>query len=220
MSDLSLPGLGRKIYFDPRSRLFPIRGLIPPGTNLRSYTWSVPVNLDQGSVGACVGFAVAHEAAARPVQIPNVTNDLGIAVYQKAQKIDEWDGENYEGTSILAGMKVGQELGWYDEYRWAFGIWDLLLALGYKGPAVLGLNWYTGMFKPDALGYIEPTGTLAGGHAIVATAVSIKKTHVELHNSWGPEWGINGKCYIRWGPLQWLLEQQGEAAIPVIRSGR
>lgn len=209
--------LGRLPEFDERSRNFKIRSILPQQADVRSYTWSCPVQLDQGEVPACTGFAVAQEAAARPVRVKGISDSTGLQLYHRAQLLDQWPGEDYYGSSVLAAIKAGQELGWYEEYRWAFNIWDLLIAIGYKGPAVLGINWYSGMFYPDANGLIRPTGQLAGGHAIVANGVSVRSRLVRLHNSWGSSWGINGECYIGWGELQWLLDQQGEACIPVLR---
>jgi hypothetical protein len=59
-------GLGRRTEFDPRSRNYPARTLLavePPRTNL----WPLAEYLDQGSEGACVGFAWTHELLAEPV---------------------------------------------------------------------------------------------------------------------------------------------------------
>ncbi len=104
------------------------------------------------------------------------------------------------------------------EYRWAFGLDDLILAVGYAGPAVLGLNWYEGMLQTDTRGYIKPTGKLAGGHAIVCHGVSVKDHYFKLHNSWGKDWGQNGECRITFVDMDKLLREQGEACVPVVRS--
>lgn len=209
--------LDRLVQFDEKSRSFPIRQLIPTTVKPRSYTWRCPIFLDQGQEGACAGFAVSHEAAARPVTVLGLTDIIAREVYRRAQQIDEWPGESYEGTSVLAAVKSGRERGWYSEFRWAFGLDDLVMALGYKGPAILGLNWYEGMFQPDANGFIRPTGSLLGGHAILANAVSVTKRYVRLHNSWGSDWGTGGGCLISFDDLDRLLREQGEACIPVLR---
>ena len=209
--------LDRIVQFDERSRQYPIRHLIAATSAPRSYTWRCDVYLNQKSEGACAGFAVTHEAAAKPVRVLGLTEQIARDVYHRAQDLDEWPGHDYEGTSVLGAMKAGKEKGWYEEYRWAFGIDDLVLALGYKGPAVLGINWYEGMFETDSGGFIHPTGQLMGGHAIVAIGVSLTKQSVRLHNSWGIDWGVHGECQILISDLKQLLKEDGEAAIPVKR---
>lgn len=207
--------LDRRAFFDERSRAFGVVATIEP-TKPRSMSWSVNTWLDQGSEGACVGFAVAHDLSARPAIHP-ATDWLAQLIYREAKKVDAWAGEAYEGTSVLAGVKVAQRLGHFAEYRWAFGLNDLILALGYKGPAVLGVNWYEGMFDTDADGYVRPTGDIAGGHAILARRVNIPGRFVELHNSWGKGWGVNGRARISFDDLDRLLHEDGEACIPVAR---
>ena len=207
----------RLIKFDERSRNYPIRTLLAPDAKPRSYTWRCNVTLDQGPDGACTGFAVSHEAAARPKEVKDVSYVTAMAIYHRAREIDEWPGENYEGSSVLAAMKAGAEHGWYTEYRWAFGESDLSLAIGHSGPAVLGINWYEGMFEPDSKGFIKPTGRIAGGHAILCNGYNFKKQIYRLHNSWGNTWGKNGEVFITAEDLSFLLKDQGEACIPVKR---
>lgn len=229
----------RVVQFDPRSRGFAAVTLIPHNL-IRSYTWKCEAWHDQGREGACVGFAWSHELTARPAKVTTTAADA-MKIYKEAQKIDEWPGENYEGTSILAGVKIvrsqfknkkGNPL--IGEYRWAFGIEDLVRVLGFRGPAVLGLNWYSGMLHTNRQGFISKAGYLAGGHAILAYAVKIvwkdKKgskewsnvdmdsSYVTLRNSWGKLWGVNGDAKITLRDLDVLLHEQGEACVPTIRN--
>lgn len=214
-------GLGRKPFFDDRSRAFPIRALLAPTLQPRSYTWSCDTYLDQGIEGTCVGHAWAHEIAARPVVWPANSYQARL-IYREATKIDAWPENDAPdmnfGTSVLAGAKIATQLGHYTEYRWAFGLEDLILALGYKGPAVLGINWYDAMFDPDADGLLHVSGSLAGGHAILANGVNVSKRLVRLHNSWGRGWGLGGEAFISFADLDRLLHEEGEACIPVART--
>lgn len=206
----------RLVQFDERSRAFPVRALIAEAKP-RSYTWACPVWLDQGSEGACVGFSVSHEAAARPVCIPAITDATARVLYKRAQDLDDFPGSDYDGTSVLAGIKAGAEFGWYPEYRWAFGRADLALGVGYKGPAVLGVNWYDGMFDTDDGGFVHVEGELAGGHAILCRGVNVKGKYFLLRNSWGAGWGRDGDCKVSFDDMDRLLAEQGEACIPVRR---
>lgn len=204
--------------FDPKSLEFPIRTLVANKAR-RSYTWSVPVALDQGQEGACVGFGWAHELAARPTPVAGITNERAFAIYRRAKQLDQWAGENYEGTSVIAGAKTVMELGYLKEYRWALGPGaaaaenDLALAVGYKGPAVMGTYWYNDMFTPDAQGYLRPTGGIAGGHCYLVHGYNLKMGY-KVWNSWGT--GFYG--YISVPDMITLLANDGEACIPVIRS--
>lgn len=227
------PRLDRLPQFDERSRQYPIRTLLAEiPKKRRSYTWSCPVGrgpsgilppggaLDQGREGACTGFSVAMEASARPVLIPGITNDIAKLIYKRAQQLDEWAGEEYSGSSVLAALKAGMEWGWYREYRWALGPGaaqaeeDLALAVGYKGPAVLGTNWYEGMYGADSEGYLNVTGRAVGGHAYLTNAYSVQRDAYWVPNSWGGA----GCGWLRRTDVIRLLDEDGEAAIPTLRT--
>lgn len=220
------PRLGRMIAFDERSRDYPIRALYAPKAP-RSYTWRVNTFLDQGQEGSCVGHAWAHELCARPVETI-VDHDYAMTIYFHAQELDDWPGgayagasPRYDGTAVIAGAKAVSMAGHMTEYRWAFGLDDLVLALGYAGPAVLGVNWHEGMFRPDPDGRIRPSGVVSGGHAILAHRVVSPRPgrigQIWLHNSWGPGWGLGGECWMTFDDMAQLLSEDGEACIPVGR---
>lgn len=239
-----VPTLGRTLDWAPRfdeaSRLFSATVDLEP-QKVRSYTWSCDTYLDQGTEGACVGFAWAHELISRPSLIRQ-TNAQARQIYGHAQRIDEWAGENYSGTSVLAGAKAVQFLldargkNLMPEYRWAFGVEDVFRTVGFRGPVVLGINWFEGMYEPDEAGFLHPTGRKVGGHAILANGTKIilkegkraftlenvdrEKSWLRVHNSWGVSWGELGEAKITFNEMDELLQQDGEAAIPVVRQDR
>jgi hypothetical protein len=249
LKDGSYPGdprLDRLVQFDERSRGFPIQVSIEEATRprLRSHTWDLPKPyvIDQGSEGACVGFAITNELLARPALnrfggVYQATRFAVQSLYWPAQMIDPWPGgaypgasPYYEGTSVLAGVKVAKSLGFFTGYRWAFSLEELIYGLAIHGPAVLGLNWYEGMFQPDAEGFIRPEGRIAGGHAILARGVylvwarnrffpwrrtfadiDLNQSYVLMRNSWGEHYGDRGDCRIALVHLERLLKEDGEA---------
>lgn len=236
------PRLDRIKQFDERSRQFNIREQVE-GKQPRSYTWRCDWWLDQGSEGACVGFAWTHELLSTPVvvrdPIPSDKDAQRFAredVYWEAQRIDPWPGgaypnagSLYEGTSVLAGAKVIQNHGFIDQYRWAFSLDDAMLAVGYEGPAILGTNWYEGMWDTDDDGYISPTGAIVGGHAVLWNGIAVRysgedrkvdydKSYATIHNSWGREWGEDGAGKISLTDLRRLLNEEGEVCVPVKRT--
>jgi len=205
-----------KARFDERSRGYAISNSNAMRKPKRSYTWRCVPRLDQGQEGACVGFGWAHELAARPVEVP-VTATTAQLLYSSAKQMDEWDGESYEGTSVLAGAKATKALGHITEYRWAFTLEEVLRALSWDGPIVIGVNWYEGMEEPDARGFIKPTGETVGGHCTLLNGINILTNTVRLHNSWGPSWGKNGEAFLTFEDLGKLLDNDGEACLPIGR---
>lgn len=208
----------------------------------RSYTWKLDSFLDQGSEGSCVGHGYAHELAATPVPVAGMTHEYAVqGIYWPAQKEDPWDGGSYpganpfnEGTSVLTGAKICKDKGYYSQYNWAMNAQDIAEALGYKGPVVLGVDWWTGMFGPDLTGFLHVSGKVEGGHCICAIGVKIvwkswfnkfisstwenvdkDKSYVLLHNSWGPDWGMHGRAKLSLSDLDTLMKSAGEACVPV-----
>lgn len=219
--------LDRIPLHDEKNHNFPIRTIVARRAP-RTYTWrfaDYDPHLDQGQEGACAGFGWANELACRPVSVLGVTNKLARErLYWEAQKIDPWDGGSYpgatpvyEGTSVLSVAKVVQSLGAITEYRWCENLQDLILAVGYEGPVVLGVNWYDGMYQPDAKNYVHVTGSQIGGHCLIARGVNVTRKYFRLRNSWGANWGFNGDCFISFDDMQKLLNDQGEACVPVGR---
>jgi len=212
--------LDRIEQFDERSREYPIY-TAPQRlqATARTHGWKCYPRLDQGREGSCVGHAVAHCLTSDPLLSKGIDHSYAREkIYWEAQKIDPWAGGAYpgaepfyEGTSILAGVKAAKNLGMLDTYEWAFGLDDLKLGVGYKGPAVLGIRWYQGMFNTDLQGYIRPTGSVMGGHAIACVGVDTVRNRFELHNSWGPRWGMTGRCYVTFEDMARLLSENGEA---------
>lgn len=234
------PRLGRHPEFDERSREFRIRSLLTAEqlNNPRSYTWACGTYLDQGPNGSCVGFGISHEIIARPKPVL-MDYAKAFSIYKRAQQIDQWPGEGYEGTSVLAGMKAATEYGYFKEYRWAGAgsgnaLEDLVIAVGYRGPAVLGTNWYEGMNQSDARDFVRVSGNVLGGHCYLIRGVACRwlfsvpvaerrfsnidldLSYGKIRNSWGSGHST-ADCYITFRDLQRLLREGGEACIPSIR---
>ncbi|MBU0995059.1 MAG: hypothetical protein KJ737_21405 [Proteobacteria bacterium] len=210
--------LDRVQFFDERSRSYPVRSMIAV-KELRSYTWRCNIHLDQGREGACVGFGISHELAARPSEVKGLTNKFAKeSIYWEAQKIDEWEGGSYpgaspryEGTSVLSGVKISRQKGFFDSFYWGFSLNDLALGVGRRGPAVLGLSWMEGMGKTDENGYIRATGEVVGGHCILCRGVNVREKYFLLRNSWGKDWGKTGDCKISFDDMKKLLANGGES---------
>jgi hypothetical protein len=224
------PRLDRLVDFDPRSTGYPVRAALADLTGeakppFRSHSWQCRTWLDQGREGACVWFSNGHRVASDPVRA-EITDAQCRQYYREAQRIDPWEETPpEEGTSVLAGVKIGVEHGYYESYWWSFGIDDTLRGIGWVAPGVLGIYWLESMFSPRPSGLLEVSGRIAGGHAILARGVRMKahlpgegSTPIEvvrLRNSWGQGWGVNGDAFIRVEDLERLLRMEGECCFPV-----
>lgn len=184
---------------------------------------------DQGTEGACVGHGVTNEAIASPVRRndggmgrwANIANNVAATVYRDAQRIDEWEGEQYSGTSVRAGMLVGRSLGWYEGFRWAFNMGELRAALDL-GPVVIGVEWREQMYATEPGGSVSIGGSVVGGHCLLITGYSPnwnrRGPHYRWRNSWGLGYGIRGNGYISPDRLNTVLFQAGgECSVPIGR---
>jgi len=217
MSDIRL---GRIKRFDERSRGYDVAPLVAE-LPIVSKGWSVRHWLDQGQTPHCVSFAWHHELMALPKRVEFASDlaadNMAHQRYYDMQKLDEWAGEDYDGTSVLAGAKLMRQLGYLDNYRWAFSLTDALRALSYEGPLVIGINWHEDMYDPDAKGFLRDTGEVVGGHALLVSSVSAVYKHVTVWNSWGRSWGNEGRAFLTWNAFGRLLADEGEACVPVGR---
>jgi hypothetical protein len=206
----------RLVQFDNNSKHFPLLKLSQKKAITRTHFCGK--HLDQGLEGACAGFGLTHALLTPTFRAYGLDAKYAKErVYWNAQRIDPWHGGSYpdaepryEGTSVLAGVKVLKEFGWIDSYRWGFSLRDLILGIGHEGPAVLGVKWLEGMHSPDGEGFIHVTGKINGGHCILCKGVNIEERYFILHNSWGSTWGVKGDCYISFSDMEKLLALQGE----------
>lgn len=208
----------RRLQFDERSRQYPIRALLGTAVPRVSRTWACPTWLDQGNDGACVGFGWAHELVSDPVRVPE-SYDSAMVIYNRAKQLDQWPGEEYSGTSVLGGAKAVQESGHMPEYRWAFGLDDVIDTVCAHGPVVIGIDWWSTMMEPDEYGFVTLTGGHpVGGHCLLIRGVACVRKYFRLRNSWGRGWGVDGDCRISWDDMGRLLANQGDACVPVRRT--
>jgi hypothetical protein len=172
---------------------------------------------NQGDTPQCVGYAWAHWIEDGPVKHigkkPVISPTL---IYKEAQKIDEWPGENYAGTSVRAGAKYLKNTNKIESYLWTYNINTLINTVLNVGPVVVGTNWYYNMFFPDRkTAIIRIGGRLAGGHAYMINGIDINKKLFRIKNSWGQKWGASGHAYISFNDMEKLIKQNGEVCLAI-----
>lgn len=199
---------GRIVRFDPRDKKFPFRrprAAAPAGVKHWRDDW---YRGDQGDTPHCVGFAWLHWLANDPIRGQYLTP---AGIYDFAQRLDDWKGEAYEGTSVRAGCKALRSLGYVERFEWCATVDQVAAAILTRGPVVFGSTWFEGMNDPDGAGYVDATGEQLGGHAYLLNGVDTHRRRFRLLNSWGPNWGDVGRAWLSFDDAAELLADDGEA---------
>jgi hypothetical protein len=208
--------LGRHLHFDDRSWNFPV--LLKKGAVVKTRTWARTLKaFNQGELGSCTGNGAVGVLCTEPYRQAGVRYNEALArkVYTQASHHDTivgaWPPRD-TGSTVLAAMKALKALGFTKGYRWCFGLDDVLKTLATLGPVEVGLNWYEGFDRPDAKGLVKVRGAVRGGHAFELLGVDAERKLVWAVNSWGPDWGLQGRFAFSWKDLDRLLHEEGEAS--------
>lgn len=176
---------------------------------LQSKKWECPVRLDQGSEGACVGFGGGHHIACRPMPQP-VTEKLARFFYEGAQDYDEWEGDDYEGTSGNGLMRFLHWAGVIGTYYRVRTRDELDRLLSEKSPVSGGFPWKEGMFEPDRGGFVRYEGETKGGHYVCINGVDFERKFYWIVQSWGRKHGIGGEVKVSFADMEAMIRDGGK----------
>ena len=202
---------GRRFAADPRDAKHPMRKVLPERITLISKFYDTGPLLDQGDTPMCVGYAWKQFLQSMPIMSSGPPD--APTIYHEAQTLDEWPGENYDGTSVRGGAKALLRDTKLASYVWAANAADVRDFLITKGTVVIGSDWRYQMFFPNATsGLLKLGGPVVGGHAYLVCGYDVDKNWFQMINSWGP-WGLHdtGKAFMAFGDLDKLIRAQGEA---------
>lgn len=217
------PRLGRLVAHDSRSLRYALPESMPM-TALRTVKHSrfVPI-FDQGNVGACTAFAglgclgtgaFYNEATMNAVSKANYkfNNGAAMELYRQVTKIDEFKGSyppDDTGSSGNAVGKLFKQLGFIKGWKHGFSLEAAMQELQSR-PVITGVPWYAGMDRPDANGFVNPTGQLKGGHEFVVSGINMEREYVDCDNSWSDRFGVKGSFKMTFDVWQDLLSQRGD----------
>ena len=175
--------------------------------------WDFPIDepLDQKQTPHCVGFSMAHFGINMPIHAFYNTEDAH-NFYFKCKEVDGFP--NRDGTTIRAAATVLRNVGLIEAYAFARSMATLEYWLLTRGPVIIGVRWTTEMMFPDENGIITIGGQTLGGHAVLVNEKT-EDGYFGFKNSWGKNWGLNGKGYIKREDLAKLLADRGEALTAV-----
>lgn len=213
-----IPGyrLGRNLNHDPRSRSYRYRAASADFKTV-SHLPDLPC-LDQGSVGSCVAntgtelLATANFAGVRPAVLDE---PYAVDLYRELTRNDPFPG-SWEPTDTGSdGTTLGKILvrrGLASGYQHAMDPTSFLAAL-QVGAVPVGLTWKSGCDNPDSQGIIRWTGSVRGGHEVLACGYDANRQLVMLQNHWGPSYGLGGRCLMPVADLLAALADDGDATI-------
>lgn len=213
-------GLGRLPAADPRDARHALRTVTPLRATVSTRYWRTGPVMDQGSTPQCVAYSWAQFIASAPIMTRLPWPNYQLSLYQRAQQLDEWPGENYEGTSVRAGVKALQEEGRISEYLWTTDADVLRRYVLSRGCAVIGIDWPESFFYPvrhrDGQYLDNPQTENAGGHAIAVVGYSEKRKAFRLLQSWGLEYGERGRVWMHIDVMKDRLSQPDAEACSAI----
>ncbi len=211
------PDLRDRMY---EPRLSPLQKPLDPPTNLKI--------LDQGKEGACTGFGLAAVINHLFKQRNEKTEVSSRMLYEMAKRYDEWQGEDYAGSSCRGAIQGWKNMGVCSEKSWSStkkskkayvtverakearsntlgayyrirpDIVDFHSALNETGIIYASAMVHSGWNEPKS-GKIPYTKTPAGGHAFAI--VGYNDNGFWIQNSWGEDWGNKGLAL--WSYQDW-----------------
>ncbi len=209
-------GLGRRLNHDGRSRAYRYRAV---ATDLKSVTHlpAIPC-LDQGDIGSCVAntgtelLATTEFDAVRPVSLDEA---YAVDLYRELTRSDGYPGEWPPTDSGSDGLTLGKVLkarGLASGYQHAMDFASFLAALQIRAVPI-GINWKSGCETPTSTGLIRWTGSVLGGHELLAYSYDADRQWIGLQNHWGAQWAVGGRCWISVSDLASALADDGDATI-------
>lgn len=212
------PRLGRHVEHDPRSRQHDVTARLKART-IRPVSWPrISPIFDQGSLGSCVGMAMAGWLGSAPhCGDPLMFRENeAVWLYNGATRLDAFTGEHPPtdtGSSGIGGCKAARMLGMIRGWSTAFTTDAMLQAL-QVGPVLVGSVWTDDMFTPDMAGEVRPTGQVAGGHEYLVRGWD--GTHLLCDNSWGTGWGYGGRFTLSLESWEILRAQDADVTVPYV----
>lgn len=213
---------------DFRDLMFvPTLVMVPPARTIADFKKAnVPI-LDQGREGACTGFGLATVANYLIRQLnPKSTAEVSMRMlYEMARRYDEWEGENYEGSSARGAMKGWNKHGVCLDSQWPYsaaGSPGMLTTARAHQAAQIPMGAYFRVNHKDIVAMhaaitevgilyatsqvhegwqqVGPNGKIAFSPTVIGGhAFAIVGYDAEgfwIQNSWGPGWGFGGYGHI------------------------
>ena len=178
---------------------------------------------DQGKRGTCTGMALA---AGMSVLCGEVLSPC-FAFNEAARPFDEWEGEDYDGSSIRGACKGGVAVGDCEYPLWPGELFcetgkapgadtnalthrltsyellptpqDMFHAVSEFGFCLITIEVHTGWIRPTGKHRIRynPRYAKRGFHGAVALGYNEMTGYWLVRNSWSDRWGDRGHAWLK-----------------------
>jgi hypothetical protein len=181
----------------------------PPPAPTGNVFWTNPQKiLNQANTPHCVGFSWCQWGNVMPVTDAYLDADGHRAYYEC--KVIDGQAMMENGSSIRSGALAMRNRKRLSAFANAKTVEEMSAWLK-RGPIVVGTDWTQGMFQPNAKGVIKPTGASQGGHAYLIDEVRAETNDFGGTNSWGAQWGQQGRFTVSMADFAKLLSHNGDA---------
>ena len=172
------------------------------------YRWEMIESSNQGASPSCAGLAMAGYVEWWQWKYRRIRKQVdGQAIYDVAKTIDGQPDE--EGTTLEAVVRAARQMDLIPVDMASLKVVrvdNVKAALHRYGPMLSGFIIHEGWEKATADGWINTSGNVLGGHAVVLTGYSDvdKPQHFDIQNSRGALYGWKGMARMQ--PGQFVTE--------------
>jgi hypothetical protein len=172
--------------------------------------WSPPHCMDQGKLSVGVGAAAATflECDGIVQNLEMTPLDFAKSLYYESQRKDPVPGTEqtgYFGTCLVTAMQTLEEKRFFRKLLWTDNTSDLAKHILKTGPAIVAGPWFSEMSKLDPNGFARPNGIWEGNHCWVVYGVDDLWETFFAINSWGREYGKDGKFLVKFSDMDKIL---------------
>lgn len=186
---------------------------------------------DTGQYGSTVGFSVMYAIrAALYTEKKGFPSISAWGIYETAKRFDEYEGETYDGTSILGALKGVTKVGVFSETDWPYASGNkpkegakpllkikryarcetlpkILAALREKKVVIAAISVTPEFDSPVDQGLVVVKLPIReeGLKTVSIVGYDSKKAEFTFANDWGKKWGDNGFGRIKDSDLKAIL---------------
>jgi hypothetical protein len=172
--------------------------------------WTPPPCVDQGRLSVGVGAAISTYLECEGIvqDLEMTPMEFAKAIYYESQRKDPVPGTEQTGeygTCLVTAMQALQEKRFFDKLLWTDNTSDLSKHILTSGPTIVAGPWFSEMSKLDPNGFARPNGIWEGYHCWVVYGVDDLWETFFAINSWGKEFGKDGKFLLKFSDMEKIL---------------